>query len=200
MSDLTLNEIEAGVLQKDVKRAAKSVAFQWPDVIEADDVEQEIWLHILERPGTRVDLLEMDELPRYRTISKIGHRIASKARTDSYYSRGVYLYSLADVKRMLNSGAIKEFQLKAQSYDGDQISVNQVGPDSQVSDEVMDLRRALVRLSEKNERYAVAIINRYRLDQFPSNKSDTDALNHGIESLTNEINRIGRTAEDEQHI
>ena len=98
-----------------VKKVARNVSFQWPGIIESDDLEQEIWLHILERPGTQRDLDGMDSLSRYRTLSKIAHRIASQQRTNEEYANGNFRYSVKEVKQLLENGALSESAVELQS-------------------------------------------------------------------------------------
>lgn len=89
------------VLVKPVKRAARSVAYQWPGIIDADDVEQEIYLRLLVTAGSVEKILEMAKDAQYRAIVGIGHQIASRERNDYSYYSGNYKYALADVKKVL---------------------------------------------------------------------------------------------------
>ncbi|AGI61734.1 sigma-K factor [Mycobacterium phage BTCU-1] len=52
MTSLNLTDDQFRRVQKVITQAAKSVSAQWPGVIEAEDVEQTIYLKLLESPGT----------------------------------------------------------------------------------------------------------------------------------------------------
>ncbi|QXN73891.1 hypothetical protein SEA_EAGLEPRIDE_53 [Mycobacterium phage Eaglepride] len=178
-----------------VKRAARNVAYQWPGVIEADDVEQSICVRLLESEGSVDKILAMDQLARYRAIVGIGHQIASQERTDYAHYKGAYRYSVNEVKKLLKSGALKEQGdgLNAVDYSEESVSTGKTEPTTLIPVQVTDLRAALKLLAERNEVYVLALIKRYRLDEFPSNKSEEHALRRGTEALVNEMNRVRRT-------
>lgn len=162
--NLTQNDLGSAI-----KRAAKSVSYQWPGVIEADDLEHEIHLHILESPGTQRDLDEMDEVSQYRTLSKIGHRLASQERIDYDYYKGSYKYSVKEVKDLLADGAITEQQ-------------------ERFSSSVVDLRESMLDLPDQ---YHDAIVERYvELTPTAGDKQYEDALRRGIESLVDGMNKL----------
>ncbi|AIS73726.1 hypothetical protein SEA_PANAMAXUS_51 [Mycobacterium phage Panamaxus] len=187
-------------LQPVVRKAAKVVALQWPGVIEADDAEQSIWLKLLESPGTVDKAANLDDLALRRFITRIGHQIASKERWDYAYYKGAYRYSVHEVKRLLKSGALKEQEqeLKAQTFDKESVSTGKTTPTTQIPDDVMDLRRALIRVAERNEGYAEILIKRYRLDEFPADKSEASALTRAHDLLVKEMNRTRRADYEER--
>lgn len=154
-----------------VTKAARSVAYQWPGVIEADDLEQEVHLHILSSPGTQRDLDEMDEVSRYRTVSKIAHRIASQERTDYDYYKGSYRYSLKEVKDLLDDGAILEDQ-------------------DEFNAEAADLFESIANL---NDRYHEAIRSRYVDRVVPPRGAEAMALSRAIEELVEGMNRAHKS-------
>lgn len=162
-------------LVKPIKKAAKIVASQWPGVIEADDVEQEIWLYLVESPGSAQKALEATEpKAQARFLTRIGHQRASKARAAYDYFRGAYKYSVKDVKDLLTSGG-----LSADNQD-------------RVKVEYTDLHEAFRTLKERNESYASAIALRYLLSEPVASKQRENTLRRGIEVLTNEMNRSNR--------
>jgi hypothetical protein len=158
-------------LLETVKKAAKSVAFQWPGVIEADDVEQEIWVHLLERPGTVTKILDkMDDSAKYRAIVGIGHQIASKERNDYSYYSGNYKYSLADVKKILVEKILTS----------DEFHWNEA---------VSDIRESIVTLKTE---YREAIAKRYVDGEVPAQGAPAMELTRAIESLTDAMNSNAR--------
>lgn len=150
-----------------VKKAAKSVAYQWPSTIDADDVEQTIWLRLCESPGSVESILGMDELARYRALVGVGHQIASEERTDYDYFKGSYRYSVKEVKDLLSDGVLS----------GDVDGFHEA---------TIDLEAAIGEIAPQ---YAVAIANRY-VDQLSTqgNTQYRDALSNGLTALTDAMN------------
>lgn len=170
-----MTDTNLGSLADPVRRAAKIVASQWPGVIEADDVEQEIWLYLVESPGSAQKALDASEpRARARFLTRIGHQRASKARAAYDYFRGAYKYSVREVKDLLASGG-----LSADNQD-------------RVKVEYTDLHEAFRALQERNESYANAIGKRYLLCESMESTSERHALERGTEALTNEMNRSNR--------
>jgi hypothetical protein len=156
-----------------VQRAAKSVAFQWPGVIESDDAAQSIALHLLERPGSLEKIAEMEDRAKYRAIVGIGHQIASAERADYDYYKGSYRYSVAEVKDVLKRGAL-------------------IAPVDGFDEAVHDLLEALEALADKTPQYVEAITKRYADDTRPSSTREQDALKNGMTSLVDGMNKSNK--------
>lgn len=194
---MTSNEHELVLkLAPSIKAAARTVSFQWPGVMNADEIEQQLYVKLLESPGTVLKVLAFESKVVDRFITRMGHQIASQERTDYSHYKGAYNYSAHEVKKLLKSGGLKEQSIQAQTFE-EKVSAGKE-PTTQIPVQVTDLRAALVRVSEKNEPYASAIINRFRLDEYPANKSEENALSRGIEALVNEMNRVRRVGHDER--
>jgi hypothetical protein len=187
---LTLNGLDG--LTVHIKKAAKFVSYQWPGVIEADDAEQALYVHLLERPGSIQKIQEMDYRAQYRAIVGMANQIASAERSDYAYYKGSYRYSVSEVKGLLGGGALQQAELDpdVQTYDSE--SGKPAGGESKppVDAAVLDLRAALDLLRGRNTLQADAIVSRFLFDDAP----DKDVLSRGVESLTNEMNRVHRTA------
>ncbi|AFU20677.1 hypothetical protein GOOSE_52 [Mycobacterium phage Goose] len=178
-----------------IKRAARNVAYQWPGVIEADDVEQSICLHLLERPSSIRKVEQMDQMAQYRAIIGVGHQIASQERTDYAYYKGAYRYSVNEVKELLKAGALKEHDegVNAVDYSEEKVSTGKTEPTTLIPVQVTDLRAALKLLADRNELQTTALIKRYRLDEFPETPAEKMVLKRAHEALTSEMNRVRRT-------
>jgi len=162
-------------LVRPVKTAAKIVASQWPGVIEADDVEQEIWIYLVESPGSALKALEANTpKARARFLTRIGHQRASKARAAYDYFRGAYKYSVKEVKDLLASGGLS-------SDNQDRVRV-----------EYTDLHEAFRALQDRNEGQAAALTRRYLLTESMETNADQKVLQRAVESLTDEMNRSNR--------
>ncbi len=156
-----------------IRRAAKSVAFQWPGVVEEDDVEQSIWLRLLESEGSLNKIAAMDDRARYRAIVGIGHQLASQERTDYDYYKGSYRYSVAEVKDVLRLGALAE---------------NVGGFD----EAVFDLMEGLEVLAKRTPQYVEAITSRYADNEIPSGSTESNRLSRALTALTDEMNKSNK--------
>ena len=167
-------------LDSQVKKAARFVSFQWPGVMEAEDAEQGIYLRLLESPGSVKKILEMDQKAQYRAIVGIGNQLASEERTDYQYYSGSFRYGVAEVKQLLNKGAL-------------------VNDRTRFSSELVDLDEAMSVLLKKSPQYVDAIRRRYRDGETTEDdKRFEDALRRGLGSLTDEMNRSHRNRHAER--
>lgn len=156
-----------------IKRAARSVAFQWPGVIEADDVEQGIHLRLLESPGSVSKIYEMEDRAQYRAIVGIGHQIASQERADYDYYKGSYRYSVVEVRKLLNDGALLE-------------------PPEGFNEAMVDLELALAELRDDKPQYWDAILSRYQDGSVPEVGAEKKKLSDSLTSLVDGMNSLNR--------
>ncbi|WP_157931035.1 hypothetical protein [Mycobacteroides abscessus] len=161
--------LDIDALTKDIKKVAKNVEFQWPGLITKDDAEQEIWVHIMESPKTSDDLEAMDSDSRYRTIHKIGHRIASDYRADYDHFTGNFRYSVDEVKKLLESGAMEvvEHSIASGWSDSEFVSGGTEFEDKvllTVSQET-DLKNGLEVLRAESQQYYEILSRKYLLGE-----------------------------------
>lgn len=177
---MTLNEQELQErntnllkLQPTIKKAAKSVAYIWNSVLDAEDAEQLINLRLLESPGTIRKIVGMERDAQYRAIVGMGHQLASIERADYAEFRGAYRYSLKEVKNALNAGIlIEEFD--------------------HFHEVVFDLKESLSILSGRSPQYVAALVKRYVEFETPNNKQEENALARGLTALTDEMNKSNK--------
>jgi hypothetical protein len=172
---LTLNEEaeQLELLRPLVRRAARSVAFQWPGVVDVDDVEQEIMLRLWESPGSVEKIREMEDRAKYRAVVGIGHQLASAERASYDYYKGSYRYSVAEIKDVLKRGVL-------------------VCPLGGFDEATHDLIEALMALAVKTPQYFDAITKRYADHLFPANTREKDALKNGLTSLADGMNKANK--------
>lgn len=176
-----------------IKKAAKFVAYQWPGVIDATDAEQALYLRLLESPGSLTKIKQMeDDRAKYRAIVGMANQIASRERSDYAYYKGSYRYSVGEVRGLLEVGALQEAELDpdVQTYDSEGGKPKAGWSKPPVDAAVLDLRAALELLRRRNTLQSDAIVARFLFDDTP----DKHVLHRAVESLTNEMNRVYRTA------
>jgi hypothetical protein len=176
-----------------IKKAAKTVAFEWPGVMDEEDVEQALNLHLLERPNSIDKLLnEFDEKQRLNAIIKIGHQIAKQERTDYEHFSGNFRYCVDEVRQFLEDRALKNddpelgsnWSVSDNFVDGGEFEDAVL---SKSSSEI-DLERGMARLRKQNAKYADIITLRY-LNEIPTAELDRKQLSRALSALTNEMNR-----------
>ena len=98
-----MNTIE---LNKDIAKAAKAVSLDWPGVIEADDIQQELWVRVLESEKTLNAITNSEPALRMDLLKRMGVQVASKYANDYEVFTGNIFYSSAHVRRVLESGLL----------------------------------------------------------------------------------------------
>jgi len=173
---MTPDEVEE--LESLAGQAARRVAAQWPGTVEKEDLEQEIIVHLLERPGALERLFE-EPNPQVRQsfLIKMGHQIASDMQADYDRFSGNYLYDAGQVRGFL------ERQLWL--------------TEEEQSVETLDLEEALGNLADKNSAYYAAVVNRFVHGIIPhtTDSGSFKRIERAVEALTDLMNRIGQERE-----
>lgn len=156
-----------------IKKAAQSVAWNWPGVIDADDAHQMIALRFLERPGSAAKVRAMPRDAQYRAVVGIGHQIASQEREDYNRFKGSYKWSVKEVKERLEDGVL-------------------VKPGKKETVFVTDLIDAMVALNKRSPQYVDSILSRYADFEIPPRGSEQVKLSRALTGLTLEMNRASR--------
>lgn len=157
-------------LRPTIKKAASSVAYNWPGIMEVEDAEQAITVHLLERPTSIDKILTMERAAQYRAVVGIGHQLASKERANYERYKGNYRYSVKEVKDALQAGALIE------QFD----RFNEV---------VFDIVEGLVALQKRTPQYADSVLDRYVDFNTPKPGADQKRLSVALEALTIEMNK-----------
>ncbi len=183
------------LLENEVRKAAKSVAHQWPGIVEQDDLEHDIFLRLLGSPGSVDKLLnEFDDRNRLNAIIQIGHQIAAQERTDYEVFSGNFRYSVNEVKRLLEDRALHNDTPELDSnwsVAEDFVSKGSEFPDTVLnkSSQETDLRRGMKRLRERNSKYAEVIERRYLRSEVLEAGPERTQLHRALTALTTEMNR-----------
>jgi len=178
----------------DIKRAARQVAREWADVIDADDAEQEIVLRILELSETKVrELYDLDRALRVKVLAEVGHQVGMKYRDDYELFSGNHVYGTLDVRRMLENGALAGVEEEAGTplWELPESVILQLRRTStETVTERIDLFLGMKRLSERNSWYAQVIVANY-LHGDPCH-THSQELTRAVDALTREMNNCRR--------
>lgn len=165
-----LNNETYDLLKKSVKAAALVTELEWPKVVEAADVEQEIWLKLLESPNSATKLGEMGESSRKKSLLRMGKQIAAEASaTFELFSCQIF-YSTDDVRDMLEAGAL-------------------VGEGFNSEDERIDFESAIGMVRDANSQYLDYMWGYYELGDFPlDSATNRKRLSRAVRFLADQMN------------
>jgi len=174
-----------------IRKAAVNAAIEWPDVT-ADDVEQEVWMRLLEAPGVTDTLEGFEPSAASRFLFKMAKQVASKEKQKARISRGDFKYSTGEVKKRLAAGALSclgagEMGSWAADEESSGTGNGYTDTTGATASFMADLQGALLSLKERNERYFNLIVAKYLLEE-GFNHADDMAATRALKSLTNLMN------------
>jgi len=154
----------------EIQRAAAKVGREWAAVTTAEDIEQEISLHLLEKHSA-TKIAAFDAPARRELLTRIGTQIASQERVDYDYFTGNYRYGVTEVRELLEKGGLHEARVKNRS-------------------ERLDLDEGGALLRKRNPRYANLIGSRYLNDEPAESPADQKATERAVDALTDCMNQV----------
>ncbi len=188
-------------LHGEIKRAAKTVALEWPDVIGPDDLEQEIWINLLESRGAIDQLVLLDLTVQRAYLRKIGRQIASRERDNYAVFSGQVQYSGEDVLKLLQNRGLHTWEdvvntsvivtNKMNEDNRTKIHKNSSRPDDDTVDRI-DLRDAMDRLKIRNSDYWAALMNFYLFGMPVQDTRGRNRIARARRALLDEMNRSWR--------
>jgi hypothetical protein len=182
-------------LSREIKKAAQAVAYQWPGVVEADDLEQDISVKLLESTASLYKVLGFDDKGKINALIQIGHQIAAQERTDYEIFSGNFKYSVNEVKKLLTDRALHNESpgLGSNWSISDKFSKGGEFEDAVLnkSSAETDLKRGMKKLKATNSAYAEIIERRYLRDELiPKDEEGARTrLSRALTSLTTNMNR-----------
>lgn len=169
-----MNTIE---LNKDIAKAAKAVALDWPGVIEADDIQQELWVRVLESEKTLNAITNAEPALRMDLLKRMGVQVASKYANDYEVFTGNIFYSSAHVRRVLEAGLLTATRRDLAEMD-------------ETLTEFLDLHESFDVLKRINQEQAQAIWADFVEDNFDkSSPSARKKLSRAVNHLTDLMNQ-----------
>ena len=186
-----MNEEAVLKYQDVVRKAAVHISIEWPDV-DVTDVEQDIWIRLLESPGTVETLGTFADDAVLRFMYKLAKQVAVKDKQKARVAAGDFRYSTGEVKRMLDGGILTA--LGAGEFGSWTVDEEQSATGNGYSDKtcatasaLVDMDRGLKELRGKNERHFNLLIAKFVLWEVLS-LADLSAANRAVKSLTDKMN------------
>lgn len=161
------NEITK-LLKPAVNKAAHQAERRWNSILPADDIEEELWLFILESQSVQDYLTRNTEGSRIAALKMKADSICSKEKTDYEHFTGNYLYTSADVRRLLENLTRDKRLLDA---------------------ERIDLELGLEQLKRRHEKYYKILVSHYKEGYVAAQGAEQNAKSRAVIKLTNIMNR-----------
>lgn len=155
-------------LKQAVRKAAQQAETRWNKLLDADDIEQELWMFIVERPATQNYLRGKSSKEQLKALRKTADSICSKEKLDYERFTGNFLYTPADVRRILSRLA---------------------GDERILDDEAIDFGIGFEALEEEHFHYYEAVRDFYFFGRKVENKSDENLKRRSVDKLAELMNR-----------
>lgn len=164
-------------LNKDIAKAAKLVALDWSGVIEADDIQQELWVRVLESEKTLNAITNAESALRVDLLKRMGVQVASKYANDYEVFSGNIFYSSAHARRVLESGLLTATRQDLAEMD-------------ETLTEFLDLHEAFDALKRINQEQAQAIWADFVESSYDkSTSAKREKLRRAVNHLTDLMNQ-----------
>lgn len=164
-------------LDREITKASISVTHNWPGVIQADDLAQELWLKILESPRYQDQMETSDPALRMEFLRRLGMQITGKEVSSYELFCGNVYYSTDHVRSLLESGLLT-------------ISRRDLGEMKETLTDFIDLHDALEDLGTD---YARVVWKNYVEGSYNKNTSTSRSkLSRAVVSLTDLMNQVHR--------
>lgn len=166
-------------LVRDTREVARRVAYKWPGVATADDIEQLILEFLMESRNSSVlsRVINGSDEVKAITLSKVANQLASKERDNYDHFTGNYFYSVDEVKGLLRNGIL--------TSDSEQMASAEAG---------IDLLEAFIAMTKRGSPYIDVILDHYTNGENISWHKISRALN----ALTKDMNRSYKDRHQEE--
>ena len=165
----------------EVKSISKSVAREWADVVDFEDLHQDVWVRICSSSDKYLDeLLNMGSTQRMTVLRSFAQRSAQQSRNDYEFFNGNFRYASPEVRFLLEQGVIVK--------DARDIVTATVR---------VDLDEGLTQLAERNSNYYAILVNKYVHGIEPASGTERMNLTRAVDKLTSYMNGSHRQSRAE---
>ena len=163
------------LINKQVAREARRAQARWNNLLPADDIEQEIWLFLMENPSAQRYLLEGNQAEIAKALMTRADIICSRERLSYDHFTGNFHYSTEEVRDLLEDLTQDRVDLDAS---------------------MVDLDLAMADLEEENPNYYFVLHEAYAAGIEPE---DTKSKTRAVDKLTTIMNRKRSQRELDRH-
>lgn len=179
-------------IHEQVAREARLAAAKWNGMVEAYDVEQELWLWVMERPATQRFLRSANPAQLASSLASRAGDICSKERISYEHFSGQFTYTPAEVRDLLDTywgtdvhSVSPEVMALAQENLSQTMIENILGGNISV-DEKVDLEQALGELEDIQPNYYFILHEAYSAGIEPEGRM---SKTRAVGKLTTLMNR-----------
>lgn len=167
-------------LNRAIEKASHSIALEWPGVIEADDLQQELWVKILESPKYMDQLISADPALRMDLLKRLAWQIAGQYVNDYELFSGNTFYGTDHVRNLLTAGILV-------------IAREDLAEMKETLTEFMDSQEAFEALKNRTPRYSEIIWEAYVTETLNQTSASTrKTLSRAVYALTDLMNQAHR--------
>ena len=173
-----------------IEKSARQLASFWPGMVTAEEVANEIWMDLLDKPGDLKKAQELNGNALREFVDKRGGRFVAKEWEDYDYFTGNFFYSTNDVRELLSRGVLVKGRERTwtERQDVDRGMAALSVRDQSALDYWEDQGKAKGR--PKPLKYAQIIYRAYVTGDYASNGPDRGRhLTQSVTALTREMNR-----------
>lgn len=183
-------------IHKEVAREARLAAGRWNGFISADDIEQELWLWIMERPGTQRFFRTANPAQLSAALSSRAGDICSKEKVSYEHFSGQYVYTPADIRGLLEtyfgtdvSKVSSEVMALAESELSETMIQNILGGYI-TPEEKIDLEEGMEDLEDRNNDYFQSILSQFQDGKSINNNTSEQRVQYrAVDKLCDLMNR-----------
>lgn len=189
-------------IHEDVAREARLASNKWNGIMDADDVEQELWVYILESPSVQKYLLEAEPAQLSKALSIKASHLCSQERLDIDHATGNWNYNPAEVRELLNAywgSDVHNVSQAVMSLAQENLSptmIQNITGGTIAPDERIDLEQALEQLEETHPQHFFVLQEAYYAGIEPSHHV---MKVRAVEQLTTTMNRTRSQREMDRH-
>lgn len=193
------------LIHKDVAREARLAASRWNGLLDAEDIEQELWLWILERPGTQAFFKEASIAQRRASLSSRAEAICSSEKVTFEHFTGQYLYTPTKVRELLDTywgtdvSSVSPEVLDLAEKELSPTMIQNILGGTISSDERVDLEQGLEVLADTHPDYHEAIYHSFYFGESDEDDAMRKRKERGIDKLASIMNWTRSKRENERH-
>lgn len=189
-------------INKRVAREARLAASKWNGIMDADDVEQELWVYILESPSVQKYLQDAEPAQLSKALSIKANHLCSQERLDIDHATGNWNYNPAEVRDLLNVywGSdvhnVSQAVMSLAQENLSQTMIQNILGGSISADEKVDIEQALADLEDAHPNHYYLLHEAYSAGIEPDHPQEKT---RAVEQLTTTMNRTRSQREMDRH-
>lgn len=179
-------------IHEQVAREARLAAAKWNGLAEADDVEQDLWVWILESPSIQKYLRDGEPAQTSKALSTKANSICSQERLSADHFSGNWNYNPAEVRDLLDTYGGTDVQhvspevMAIAQENLSQTMIENILGGTISADEMIDLGQALEELEYIQPNYYFVLHEAYSAGIEPE---DRMSKSRAVDKLTTLMNR-----------